>query len=69
MPIPPTYADIDPELIDILIKKEREEQKEQEKREEAQKQPFLQLPMPVPPPNYEKPIKKENSDKIIIIDI
>ena len=66
MPIPPTYADKDPELIDILIKKEREEQKE---REEAHKQPFLQLPMPEPPPYYEKEPKKENNDEIIIIDL
>jgi hypothetical protein len=69
MPSPPTYADIDPELIDILIKKEREERKERKEREEAQKQPFLQLPMPEPPPNYEKEPKKENNDEIIIIDL
>jgi len=59
MPIPPIYDDIDLELINILIKKERE----------VQKQPFLQLPMLDPPLNYEKEPKKENNDNIIIIDI
>ena len=69
MPIPPTYADIDPELIDILIKKEREEQKE---REEAHKQPFLQLPMPNLP---QKPVnlppkpEKNGNNNVIIIDL
>jgi len=63
MPIPPAYADIDPELIDILIKKEREEQNG------ATERPFLQLPMPEAPPNYKKQPKKENNDEIIIIDI
>ena len=66
MPIPPIYTDIDLDMLDVLIKKEREEQREQE---EAQNQPFLQLPTPEPPINYEKEPKKENDDETIIIDL
>jgi len=59
----PDFADIDLEIINILIKKEREEQNN------TQKQPFLQLPLLEPPSNYEKEPKKENNDNIIIIDL
>tara|TARA_R110000824_G_scaffold304984_1_gene492743 strand:+ start:429 stop:626 length:198 start_codon:yes stop_codon:yes gene_type:complete len=65
MPIFPDFPDIDPEMIDILIKKEREDQKN------AYERPYLQLPTPYGPknPEYykEKEEKQDNSE--IVIDI
>ena len=64
MPSIPDFSDIDLEIINILIKKEREEQ------ENAQKQPFLQLPMPIPPLQSETTQKdEENSSSVIEIDM
>jgi hypothetical protein len=66
MPIFPDFPDIDPEMIDILIKKEREEQKN------AYEYPFLQLPTPNRPQNpefYEKMEEKEQNSEIIVIDL
>ena len=59
----PFLPEIDLEVINLLIKKEREE------RNNAQKQPFLQLPLPSPPTNpefYKKPEEKEKNNEIII---
>ena len=63
MPIFSDFPEINLEIINILIQKEREEQNN------AQKQPFLQLPLLDPPSNYEKEPKKENNDGIIIIEL
>ena len=66
MPIFPNFPDIDPEMIDILIKKEREEQKN------AYERPFLQLPTPYGPQNpeyHKEKVEKENNSKVIIIDL
>jgi hypothetical protein len=66
MPILPICPDIDPEIIDILIKKEREEQ------DITQERPFLQIPVPnlvEIPQIYEKKEKKQNNNEIIIIDL
>jgi len=61
----PDFDDFDLEMIDILIKKEREEQNS------AEKGPFLQLPVPNMPAKveyYEK-IKKNQDNETIIIDL
>ena len=66
MPILPICPDIDLEVIDLLIKKEREEQNI------GQERPFLQLPVPnlvELPQIYEKKEKKQNNNEIIIIDL
>ena len=66
MPIFPDFPDIDPEMIDILIKKEREDQKNVYER------PFLQLPTPNGPQNSEYCEKKDEKQKnsgVIIIDL
>jgi len=66
MPLFPNFFDINPEIIDILIKKEREEQNNDQFR------PFLQLPAPHAAENPETPEideKSEKNDKIIIIDL
>ena len=58
------------ELIDFLIKMEREEQKRRER--EANERPFIQLPIPELPPEANNPEKKDNkkdSDGVIIIDL
>jgi len=64
MPLLPVF---DPEMIDLLIKKEKEEQNS------AFERPFLQLPTPNCPdtPQYsEKHEEKENNaSKVIEIDI
>jgi len=61
----PDFDDIDLEMIDILIKKEREEQNN------AEKGPFLQLPVPNIPEKtgYYEEIKKNQDDETIIIDL
>ena len=64
MPSVPDFSDIDLEMINILIKKERCEQKS------ASERPFLQLPMPIPPLFDETTQKDEkNSPSVIEIDI
>ena len=66
MPILPIEWEIDPEMIDLLIKKEQEEQNN------AQERPFLQLPMPNPPnlPEFTpKNDEKDDNDGVIIIDL
>tara|TARA_A100001391_G_scaffold91396_1_gene60348 strand:- start:717 stop:917 length:201 start_codon:yes stop_codon:yes gene_type:complete len=66
MPILPIEWDIDPEMVDLLIKKEQEEQNE------AQERPFLQLPTPNPPNLPElapKNDEKDDDDGVIIIDL
>jgi hypothetical protein len=63
MPIFPDLLDIDPDLLDILIKKEREEQKS------AYERPFLQLPTPYGPQNpelYDKKEEKQDNGEIVI---
>ena len=61
----PDFDDIDLEMIDILIKKEREEQNN------AEKGPFLQLPVPYMPEKTEhyEETKKNQDNGIIIIDL
>jgi len=69
MPILPKNWDLDLDLVNILIKKEREER---EKQNNVHEQPFLQLPTPEPahePVNIENIKKEEKDDTIIIIDI
>jgi hypothetical protein len=69
MPILPKNWDLDLDLVNILIKKEREER---ERQNNAHERPFLQLPTPEPPlePEMVENIKKEEKDDtIIIIDI
>ena len=66
MPILPIEWDIDPEMVDLLIKKEQEEQNE------AQERPFLQLPTPNTPNLPElapKNDEKDDDDGVIIIDL
>jgi hypothetical protein len=66
MPILPEISDFDLEMINLLIKKEREEQNA------AHERPFLQLPIPGPPENpefYEELDEKQNNNEIIIIDL
>ena len=66
MPILPIEWEIDPEMVDLLIKKEQEEQNN------AQERPFLQLPMPNPPnlPEFApKNDEKDDNDGVIIIDL
>ena len=58
--------DIDLDLVDILIKREKKEQKSDQQR------PFLQIPAPEPPhlpPKQQKTEKKKNNDGAIVIDI
>ena len=65
MPIFPDFPEIDLEMINILIKKEQDEQNEAEQR------PFLQLPTPNPPEIpvfYERMKEKQKNDEDIIID-
>jgi len=57
MPVLPINWDIDPEMINILIKKEREEQNN------AHERPFLQLPIPL---SIEEIPKNDENDTIII---
>ena len=63
----PQLPVFDPEMIDLLIKKEKEEQNI------AFERPFLQLPTPIPPTSTqysEKHEEKENNtSKVIEIDI
>jgi hypothetical protein len=61
----PDFDDFDLEMIDILIKKEREEQNN------AKKGPFLQLPVPNMPEKtgYYEEIKKNQDNETIIIDL
>jgi hypothetical protein len=56
--------EIDPELIDLLIEKEKEK-----KRESQYERPFLQLPVPelAPIPEIEEEIEEEPG--VIVIDI
>jgi len=66
MPIITEISDFDLEMINILIKKEREEQNN------AFGRPFLQIPAPNPlncPKLREITEEKQNNDEIIIIDI
>ena len=66
MPLFPNFFDIDPEIIDILIKKEKEEQNSEDYR------PFLQIPAPSCPKNpeiHEILEKQEKNSEIIIIDL
>ena len=69
MPLFPNFFDFDPELIDILIKKEKEEKEEQNSEDYR---PFLQIPVPSYSENPEiREIseKKEKNNEIIIIDL
>ena len=69
MPILPTIWDIDPEMIDLLIKREQEEQNN------AQERPYLQLPVPNQPnqpnlPNFAPKNDEDDEDNgVIIIDL
>lgn len=66
MPIFPDFADIDLEMINLLIKKELKEQNS------AQKRPFLQLPTPHPaqdPEIYDKIEEKQKDSEVIVIDL
>jgi hypothetical protein len=66
MPILPIIWDIDPEMIDLLIKKEQEEQNN------AQERPYLQLPVPNQPNLPEFAPKNDEDDEddgVIIIDL
>jgi len=62
--MPPSTENIhfDPEMIDLLIKKEKEE------LEDAQERPFLQIPI-LNAPNIEKPPIKEEKESVIVLDL
>ena len=61
----PFVVDIDPQIIDLLIEKEKNQQKE------LYNQPFLELPLDIPPKPSSNEIKDDdnNDDGVIIIDI
>jgi len=56
--------EIDPELIDLLIEKEKEK-----KRESQYERPFLQLPVPELAPIPEIEEKIEEKVGVIVVDI
>ena len=61
--IMPFLPDISPELIDFLIRKEKEEQEKQCER------PFLQIPAPQMPIIPQKDEKIEENEEIIVLDM
>ena len=62
MPFSIDFSYIDPEIIDLLIKKEKEDQNNSDER------PFLQIPAPNQPINI-KEVEMEEKESIIVIDL
>tara|TARA_R100000152_G_C6689064_1_gene121123 strand:+ start:302 stop:493 length:192 start_codon:yes stop_codon:yes gene_type:complete len=63
MPLLQDDDNIDPELIDFLIEKEKKDKQDQYER------PFLQLPVPELPPIPIKEEEIEEDSGVIVVDI